>query len=159
MTEIHGERIILRPTTADDLPNLLRLWNNSRVMCWVGFPNELGYDQAKIEGWFERLQADPCRHHDVVRSPEIGFCGKASNAADPSHRQASLESKLRPEAQGQDFAVDALSTLISYIFKTEPSEQNLAARRLYTRCGLKPRPRPAELGSYESYWELSSYDR
>jgi RimJ/RimL family protein N-acetyltransferase len=168
MNEIHGERILLRPTTSADLPDLLRLWNDGRVMRWVGFPDGLGYDQAKIEGWFKRLQADPCRHHYVVHSPAIGFCGEAYYAADLAHRRASLDIKLLPEAQGQGIAFDALSTLISSIFETEPdiqavwtepSVQNLASRRLYTRCGLKPRPRPADLGDYESYWELSRDER
>ena len=168
MTEIHGERINLRPTTAADLPDLLRLWNDGRVMRWVGFPDGLGYDQAKIENWFECVQADPCRHHYVVHSPEIGFCGEAYYAADPTRRRAALDIKILPEAQGQGIAVDALSKLISHIFETEPdiqvvwtepSEQNLAARRLYNRCGLMPRPRPADLGQWESYWELSRDER
>jgi len=168
MNKIPGNCILLRPTTSADLPDLLRLWNDGRVMRWVGFPDGLGYDQAKIENWFECVQADPCCHHYVVYSPEIGFCGEAYYAADPTRRRAALDIKLLPEAQGQGFAVDALSTLISYIFETEPdihavwtepSGQNLAARRLYTRCGLKPRPRPADLEPYESYWELSRDDR
>jgi RimJ/RimL family protein N-acetyltransferase len=162
--DIPGKRIILRSTTANDLPDLLRLWNDGRIMHWVGFPEGLGYDQAKIEDWFERLQADPSRHHFVVYSPEIGFCGEAYYAADLIHRRAALDIKLLPEVQGQGVAFDALSTLIRYIFETEPeiqavwtepSEQNLASRKLYTRCGLQPRPRPADLGDYESYWELS----
>jgi hypothetical protein len=32
MTEIPGVRILLRPTTCDDLPDLLRLWNDGRLM-------------------------------------------------------------------------------------------------------------------------------
>jgi RimJ/RimL family protein N-acetyltransferase len=168
MTEIHGERILLRPTTADDLPDLLRLWNDGRLMRWVGFHDGLGYDQTKIESWFERLQADPNRHHFVVHSQEIGFCGEAYYATDTTHPRAGLDIKLLPEAQGKGIAMDALSTLISHIFKTEPdiqavwtepSADNMAARRLYTRCGLQPRPRPADLGPYESYWELSRDDR
>jgi RimJ/RimL family protein N-acetyltransferase len=168
MKKILGERIILRSTTPDDLSDLLRLWNDGRVMRWVGYPNGLGYDQTKVESWFVRLQADPCRHHYVVSSPEIGFCGESYYAADLAHRRASLDIKLPPEAQGQGFAMDALSTLIGYIFETEPdiqavwtepSEQNLASRRLYNRCGLQPRPRPADLGSGESYWELCRDDR
>ena len=168
MKAIHGTRVTLSPTTPADLPDLLRLWNDGRVMRWVGFPDGLGYDQAKIEDWFERVQANTCRHHCMVHSPEIGFCGEAYYAADLAHRRAGLDIKLLPEAQGQGLAVDALSTLISYIFETEPdiqtvwtepSEQNLAARRLYTRCGLQPRPRPADLEPYESYWELSRDDR
>ena len=164
MTDIPGVRILLRPTTCDDLPDLLRLWNDGRLMSWVGFPEGLGYDQSKIDNWFECVQADPCRHHFLVFAPQIGFCGEAYFAADLAHRRAGLDIKLLPEAQGQGIVVDALSTLISYIFETEPdiqvvwtepSEQNLAARRLYTRCGLKPLPRPADLGQYESYWELS----
>lgn len=164
MTEFHGVRAILRSTTPADLPDILRLWNDGRVMRWVGFPDGLGYDQAKIEDWFERLQANPNCHHFVVLSPEIGFCGEAYYAADPIQRRAGLDIKLLPDAQGQGIAVDALTTLIRHIFEiepgiqavwTEPSEQNLASRKLYTRCGLKPRPRPADLEPYESYWELS----
>ena len=164
MTDSHGERAILRATTPADLPNLLRLWNNGRVMRWVGFPDGLGYDQAKIKAWFERLQVNPNRHHFVVYSPAFGFCGEAYYATDLAHGRASLDIKLIPEEQGRGLAFDALSTLISHIFETEPgidavwtepSEQNLASRKLYTRCGLKPRPRPANLGEYESYWELT----
>ena len=164
MTEISGARANLRSTTPADLPDLLRLWNDGRVMRWVGFPEGLSYDQTKMESWFERLQANPHCHHFVVHSPEIGFCGEAYYAADPIQRRAGLDIKLRPEAQGQGIAVDALTTLINYIFETEPdiqavwtepSEQNLASRKLYTRCGLKPCPRPADLEPYESYWELS----
>ena len=164
MTEISSARANLRSTTPADLPDLLRLWNDGRVMRWVGFPDGLGYDQAQIEDWFERLQANPYRHHFVVHSPEIGFCGEAYYAADPIQRRAGLDIKLLPEAQGQGIAVDALTTLIRHIFETEPgiqavwtepSEQNLASRKLYTRCGLKPCPRPADLEPYESYWELS----
>lgn len=164
MHEISGVRTILRSTTPADLPDLLRLWNDGRVMRWVGFPDGLGYDQAKIEDWFERVQANPCRHHFMVHSPEIGFCGEAYYAADPIQRRAGLDIKLLPEAQGQGIAVDALTNLINDIFETEPgiqavwtepSAQNLAARKLYTRCGLKPCSRPADLGPGESYWELT----
>jgi RimJ/RimL family protein N-acetyltransferase len=164
MTAIRGARLLLRLTTSADLPDLLRLWNDGHVMRWVGFPEGLGYDQIKIESWFERLRADPCRHHFVVHTPEIGFCGEAHYAADPATNRAGLDIKLLPATQGQGIALDALTTLISHIFKTEPdihavwtepSDENLAARRLYIRCGLQPRPRPADLGPGESYWELS----
>lgn len=164
MIEIHGTRAILRSTTPADLPDLLRLWNDGRVMRWVGFPEGLGYDHTRMESWFKRVQSDPCRHHFVVHSPEIGFCGEAYYAADPYQRRAGLDIKLLPEAQGQGIAVDALTTLINYIFETEPgiqavwtepSELNLAARKLYTRCGLKLCPRPAGLEPGKSYWEFS----
>jgi len=164
VNEIRSVRAILRSTTLADLPDLLRLWNDGRVMRWVGFPDGLGYDQTRIETWFERLQANTNRHHFMVRSAEIGFCGEAYYAADPDQRRAGLDIKLLPEAQGQGIAVDALTTLINYILETEPgiqavwtepSELNLATRKLYTRCGLKPCPRPAGLEPGESYWELS----
>jgi hypothetical protein len=45
--EIRGNMVILRKTSEGDFPNLITLWNDGRVMKWVGFPNGLGYDLKK----------------------------------------------------------------------------------------------------------------
>ncbi len=159
---IYGKRVILRRTRPEDLPDLVALWNDSRVMCWVGFPEGLGVDIHWAGEWLERLQADPERHHFVLYAGEMGFCGEAYYALDRRNRRASLDIKLRPEAQGQGLATDALISLIDHIFAsepeieavwTEPWPENLAAQRLYARCGLQPAPRPSELGPGASYWE------
>ncbi|MCI2425587.1 GNAT family N-acetyltransferase [Candidatus Acetothermia bacterium] len=165
--EIHGKRVTIRYTAIHDLPDLMTLWNDGRVMKWVGFPEGLGYDPDKLKNWFSKLQADPNRHHFVVHVKGTGFCGELYYEADKAHKRAGLDIKLIPEAQGQGIATDALKTLIRHVFEsepeleavwTEPSEENIAARRLYERCGLKPKPRPVDMEQGSSYWELQRDD-
>ena len=159
---VRGDRVTIRPTTEGDLRDLMGLWNDGRVMRWVGFPDGLGYDSEKIHAWYERIQSNPECHHFVVRAGDVGFCGEVYYAVDRTHRRAGLDIKFRPEAQGHGLATDALTALIDLVFGaepdvdavwTEPSEENIAAQKLYARCGLAPRPRPPDLGSGESYWE------
>jgi RimJ/RimL family protein N-acetyltransferase len=165
--ERKGERVTIRTTSKADLGDLMGLWNDGRVMKWVGFPDGLGYDWNDMNDWFARIEADPARHHFVVIAPEIGFCGEVYYAVEIKHRRAGLDIKLTPQAQGKGLAIDALKTLINHIFETEaevdkvwtqPSQANLAARRLYTRCGLKPDTRPANMQTGDSFWTLSRED-
>ncbi len=162
--ELRGERVIIRTTTRDDLPALMELWNDGRVMRWVGFPKGLGCDADKIGRWLEKLESDPNRHHFSVYAPDIGFCGEVYYAMDEAHRRAGLDIKFRPEAQGRGLATDALKALIRHVFETEsdadivwtePSNANNAARKLYARCGLEPQPRPADLWEAGSFWACS----
>jgi len=163
MTEFHLGNITLRSTTGSDLPDLLALWNDGRVMQWVGFPEGLGYDYPKLTRWFRQLQTSPHRHHFVVQSDTLGFCGETYYQVDSPHRRAGLDIKLIPQAQGQGIATKALGILIRRVFDTEPeveavwtepAEKNVAARRLYARCGLQPAGRPKDMKPFDSYWEL-----
>jgi RimJ/RimL family protein N-acetyltransferase len=162
--QIRGEKVRIRTTTREDLADVAALWNDGRVMQWVGFPNGLGYDEEKMNRWFDALQANADRHHFVVYAESIGFCGEVYYAVDQAHGRASLDIKLVPQAQGQGLATDALKTLIRHVFETEkdvevvwtePWEANMASRKLYARCGLRPESRPLDLGPFESYWALS----
>ena len=165
--EIKGERVILRSTSPADLADLMDMWNDGRVMQWVGFPDGLGYDREAVENWFAKIEANPTRHHYVVIGSGIGYCGEVYYAVDLDHRRVSLDIKLILEAQGQGLATDALTTLIGHVFNveeavnsvwTQPGRVNLAARRLYERCGLRPAPRPADVQDGESYWALTRED-
>ncbi len=162
--QLHGDRVTIRTTTLQDLADLMTLWNDGRVMQWVGFPNGLGYDEEKIAHWFETLQSQPFRHHFVVHVDDVGFCGEVYYAVDQAHRRAALDIKFVPSAQGRGLATDALQTLIRHIFQvekevdvvwTEPWQDNIASRKLYARCGLTPQPRPRDLEPFESYWASS----
>jgi RimJ/RimL family protein N-acetyltransferase len=162
--EIHGERVTIRTTTRKDLADVTALWNDGRVMQWVGFPTGLGYDEERISRWFDKLQTEANRHHFVVYADSIGFCGEVYYAVDKAHGRAGLDIKFVPEAQGRGLAADALKTLIRHVFETEKDVQavwtepwtaNTASRKLYARCGLRPEPRPPDLEPFESYWALS----
>ncbi|MBI5034662.1 MAG: GNAT family N-acetyltransferase [Chloroflexi bacterium] len=159
-----GNSVTIRTTTRDDFADLMTLWNDGRVMQWVGFPNGFGYDVEKIGKWFEKLQSQPHRHHFVVYADGVGFCGEVYYVVEQKYRRAELDIKFVPAAQGQGLAADALQTLIRHVFEiekevdvvwTEPRQDNSASRKLYTRCGLTAQPRPSDLEPFESYWALS----
>ncbi|MCR4404424.1 MAG: GNAT family N-acetyltransferase [Candidatus Acetothermia bacterium] len=167
MVEYAGERVTIRPTTGADLSDLMALWNDGRVMKWVGFPDGLRYDLEKIRDWYKKLRLDSSRHHFVVHAEGVGFCGEVYYAVDKAYRRAGLDIKFTPEAQGQGLATDALKTLIRIVFESEPeieavwvepSAENTAARKLYERCGLKAKPRPSDMEQGPSYWELRRED-
>jgi len=165
--EIHGERVTIQCTTEADLLDVMALWNDGYVMKWVGFPNGLGYDMEKIRSWFDKLQLNSDRHHFVVHAEGFGFCGEVYYAVNRVHGRAGLDIKITSKAQGQGLAADALKTLIRIVFElepgidavwTEPSEENIAAQKLYERCGLRSKPRPLDMEQGFSYWELQRED-
>ncbi len=151
----------LRPTTAGDLGSLARLWNDGRVMWWVGYPNGLGISSSDLRRWHDRVRSDPRRHHFVVIGADGSFLGEAYYETAGS--RAGLDIKLIPEAQGRGLGTAAFQALIEEVWAserdvdavwTEPDEQNTPARRLYAKCGLRPRSRPDEVPGSGPYWEL-----
>jgi RimJ/RimL family protein N-acetyltransferase len=154
--------ITVRPTRPADLPDLAALWNDGRVMRWVEYPDGLGIDRAGAEAWLEQLRADPDRRHFVLET-EAGFAGELYYRVERDARRASLDIKLRPEAQGRGIASAGLRALCELAFAAEPdvdvlwvepSGENLRARHLYDRCGFAPAERPEDLPPGESFWEL-----
>lgn len=152
----------LRETREEDLEDLVRLWNDGRVMRWVCYPEGLGMTREDALRWLEGIRREAGRHHFVVLAAGTGFCGETYYAADAAHGRAELDIKLLPEAQGRGIATAALSSLIDLVFDREPEidavwvepwPENERAQALYARCGLEPRPRPAELRPGPSYWE------
>lgn len=160
--DIQTGHVGLRETCEDDLDDLVELWNDGRVMRWVCYPDGLGITMQGAIDWLAWLRRDEHRHHYVVIAVGTGFCGEAYYRTDFARRRAELDIKLRPEAQGKGVATRALSALIDLVFVTEPDidavwtepwPENERAQTLYARCGLVPRPRPADLPSGPSYWE------
>lgn len=89
--------LLIRPTKAGDLPDLGRLWNDGRVMRWVGYPDGLGMDEAGLGDWLAWVLDSTERHHFVVREPDGRFCGELYYRLDAAGR-AALDIKLVPEA-------------------------------------------------------------
>jgi RimJ/RimL family protein N-acetyltransferase len=158
-------RVVFARSGVDDLDDLLALWNDGRVMQWVGFWDGLGWGRDDVEAWLERMEGLDDRRHFTLRTPGGDFCGECFYRV-RGHR-AELDIKLMVEWQGQGLAQEAFRRLITMVFRsesevteiyTEPNKRNEPAQRLYARCGLSPEPRPEELPQAESYWVLRRTD-
>jgi RimJ/RimL family protein N-acetyltransferase len=63
--------IELRRTSAADLPDLMALWNDGRVMAFVGYPGGLGATPESMAAWLDRLEADSTRRHYVIHASDL----------------------------------------------------------------------------------------
>jgi RimJ/RimL family protein N-acetyltransferase len=161
--EMRGPRVLLRSSGEEDYPFLKRLWNDGRVMKWVGFPDGVGYTDESLKKRFDRRREGAGFYHFIVRDENHRPIGEVQDDYAPEKRRASLDVKFIPSAQGRGYATEALMLIIDLAFcaepdleevYTEPRPGNVAAQKLYTRCGLCPKERPPDLDPDESYWAL-----
>lgn len=159
---LDARRLTLTSTRVEDLPDLIALWNDGRVMQWVGFPEGLGYTAEKAGRWLDGLAQSATSYHYCARTRDGEFLGEVFCRLDPENRRAGLDIKFLPDAQGRGLSREALLTLIDWIFDrfpeiaavwTEPRADNLAARTLYYACGLRETERPTGMHEADSYWE------
>lgn len=153
-------RIRLRPVIPADHCFLQTLWNDGRVMRYVGFPAGLGMTDEKMAAWWQECHRWTATHLTIetlagtpIGETGWGFPGDAG----------SLECKLAPDWWGQGYASEALETLANYLFQhttleylaVTPHAANHAARQLYRRLGFSPAPAPDDFacGEYD-YWVL-----
>ncbi len=158
---IQNDRVRLRPVQAPtDLPFLQALWNDGRVMRYVGFPDGLGMTEGKMDRWWDRCQTWTATHLiiETLDGAPIGESGWGF-----MDQAGMLDIKLAPAYWGQAYAVRALEALLDYLWTwttipeliVEPHRKNQAARRLYQRLGFQPAPRPADLDPKHDLWTLS----
>ncbi len=133
-------------------------------MKWVGFPNGLGISLEGLQKWYSSINKSELANHFIVTYQKNDFCGEVFYEKDIEHKRAGLDIKFLPATQGKGLAAEALQLLIDYIFNnekeinavwTEPSEENISARKLYSRCGMVDKERPIDMQPEDSYWELS----
>jgi FMN phosphatase YigB (HAD superfamily)/RimJ/RimL family protein N-acetyltransferase len=158
---IAGGRIRLRPVASADHPFLQTLWNDGRVMRYVGFPVGLGMTGEKMTTWWEGCGRWTATHLliETLAGAPIGETGWGF-PGDPGL----LECKLAAARWGQGYATEALETLSGYVWEhtalehlsVTPHPENQAARQLYRRLGFSPAPAPDGLDCGErsqcDYW-------
>lgn len=137
----------IAPTTTADLPDLLTLWNNGAVMCYVGFPDGLGETTESIGGWFDWLQekrATGLVEHFTIRDGHT-YCGEAYFSIDMEHDAlGTLDIKLTPGARAKGIGTAGLSKAIDEAFArgaarvyVDPNPANDKALALYDRLGFQ----------------------
>lgn len=142
--------ITVKETTHSDLENIMSLWNNGKVMFYVGFPNGLGITMPELEDWLKSVDENkPLRKHYSIYEETLGYCGETYYEV-LQDGLACMDIKLLPKAQGKGIARYALKFALKELFDSnlatrayvEPNNKNLAALRLYNSLGFKKALRP-----------------
>jgi len=144
---LQGKRICLRPPTADDADALFALFADPQVMRYWSRPpmtaraeaegliGEIlaGFDQRTLFNWMVASRSD-----DAL----IGTC--ALFRIERRHRRAEIGYSLRSDQWGRGFAVESVSLMLDWAFRTlhlhrieaDIDPRNDGSRRLLERLGF-----------------------
>jgi aminoglycoside 6'-N-acetyltransferase len=136
MTELRGERVLLRPMEPDDAPRLREILATPEVAKWWG---------AKPEGF--PLRDDPgATRFVMVVDGEVAGLVQWDEEKEPDYRHASIDLFLEPSLHGRGYGTDAVATMANHILQKEghhritidPAADNAAAIRSYEKAGFRP---------------------
>jgi aminoglycoside 6'-N-acetyltransferase len=137
--ELAGDRVVLRPLTADDVPTIDEIQAQPSVARWWGRPDE-----------------EDLRRQAAGQSEETSFAITVDGAVagliqyteenEPMYRHAGIDLFLSEEFQGRTLGTDAVRTLARYLvherghhrLTIDPAADNHVAIRAYEKVGFRP---------------------
>jgi aminoglycoside 6'-N-acetyltransferase len=139
MAELRGEKVLLRPLTADDVPRLMDIQAQPAVARRWGEPTE------------EHLRDKAAGRDDVVAfaievDGQVVGLAQYHEEEDPMYRHAGIDLFLSQEFQGRGLGTDAVRTLALHLVQDrghhrlviDPAADNTAAIRAYEKVGFRP---------------------
>jgi aminoglycoside 6'-N-acetyltransferase len=139
MPELRGERVLLRPLTADDIPAVAAIQAQPTVARWWGAPDEEEL-QRKASG------TDECTAFVIeVEGGVVGLI-QYHEEDEPRYRSAGIDLFVAEKSQGKGVGVDAIRTLARHLvddrghhrLTIDPAVDNAAAIRAYEKAGFRP---------------------
>ncbi|WP_032405414.1 GNAT family N-acetyltransferase [Rhodococcoides fascians] len=134
---LRGERVVLRPVAAEDVPELRRILHTPEVYMRWG-------DEDADENW-------PFDDPEAVRMiVELDGAARGliqySEEPDPMYRHASIDIFLDPAVHGRGAGKDAVGTLVRYLtvdlghhrLVIDPAADNAIAIACYSAVGFEP---------------------
>ena len=135
---LRGERVALRPLSADDLEAVYRALQEPEVARWWG-----AFDAGRIRG--ELLDTPGTTSFAI--EVDGGFAGVVvcSEELDPDYRHAGIDIFLAEAYQDQGYGSEAIRVLARYLFgerghhrlTIDPAFANERAIRAYERVGFR----------------------
>jgi aminoglycoside 6'-N-acetyltransferase len=139
VTELRGERVVLRPLAAEDVPALRAIQAQPGVARWWGEPEDADYEE-KLSG------AEGVTAFAIEVDGELVGLIQYQEEDDPMYRHAGIDLFLSEAAQGQGLGLDAVRTITPHLIEErghhrlviDPAADNVAAIRTYEKAGFKP---------------------
>jgi aminoglycoside 6'-N-acetyltransferase len=138
-TELRGERVLLRPTTDDDVERLAEIIASPEVARWWG---SIDVEQVRREmvGRFE----DELTYAIVLDGEVVGLIQQWEQL-EPQYRHAGIDISVHPAWHGQGIGTDAVRTLARHLFDDlahhrvtiDPAAHNAAAIACYRKVGFR----------------------
>jgi aminoglycoside 6'-N-acetyltransferase len=144
MTEVRGERIVLRPIGPDDVPALRAIRDTPEVAAWWG----------KTEDDFPLGDEPSATRHVVLLDGEVIGMVQFIEEKEPDYRHAEIDIFLDPRHLGRGLGTDAVATLVRHLQEDRghhraiicPAAANAAAIRSYEKAGFR------RVGVLEASW-------
>jgi aminoglycoside 6'-N-acetyltransferase len=140
---LQGERVTLRPATAEDVPALAAIRATPEVTAmWA--PSDVAEDLAD----------DDTEVFAVLYEGRVVGAIQWYADDDPEYRHAGIDIYLDPAVHGRGVGTDAVRTLARHLVTAhghhrlviDPAAHNTAAIRCYTKVGFRP------VGVLRRYW-------
>jgi aminoglycoside 6'-N-acetyltransferase len=135
MEPLRGERVVLRPLEAGDVPALRAAHSAPEVATWWGLPAED----------FPFGDEPETTRLAIIVEGEVAGMIQFAEEADPDSRHAEIDIFLGPARQGRGLGTDAVTTLARHLLDEEghhrltlyPDVENAAAIRCYEKAGFR----------------------
>ena len=137
---LHGSLVTLRPITADDVPELVRIRSTPEVYARWGGGDDLA---ATVTG---NLSAVDYHTLVVVHDGRVIGAIQWGEEDDAEYRHANIDIFLDPAVHGRGLGTDAVRTLARHLITEhghhrlviDPAADNTAAIRSYGKVGFRP---------------------
>ncbi len=137
-------RVRLAVPDSRDLDFLCNLWNDPRVMRFVGFPQGLDITSGQLEEQLTVDREDPFDRVLMVEMKGTGeVIGQCKLGSSNQEGVAHTDVKLKPEFQGRGYGTEIKQALLDYQFthtdcvavEGSPNKMNAASIRMQEKVG------------------------
>jgi aminoglycoside 6'-N-acetyltransferase len=137
--ELHGRRIVLRPTEGADAPALAAILATPEVArWWPAF--DLGRVEREMTGLDEEIDV-----YAILLDGQIVGAVQSQEENEPEFRHAGIDVFLDPHHQGQGLGPEAIGVLARYLvdqrghhrITIDPAAANKRAIRAYEKVGFR----------------------
>jgi aminoglycoside 6'-N-acetyltransferase len=137
VSTISGDRVRLRPLTAEDRPRVREILATPEVARWWGDPDH------ETEGLY--TVEEGCSVYVIELDGGVVGLIQSCEELDPQYRHAGIDISVHPDFHGRGIGTDALRALARHLLEAghhrltiDPAASNETAIRVYTKVGFRP---------------------